>query len=105
MARRDRKVEAAEALKITAPDLLALGSIDGIVPEPLGGAHKDPDARRALVDQALTQALAELTPLRSRSGSPRRYDKFRHMGREGQRVRRHRRAARRRRDSRQDRVA
>ena len=53
VARRQRKVEAAEALKITAPDLLALGIIDEIVPEPVGGAHTDPDAAAALVDQAL----------------------------------------------------
>ena len=49
----NRKVEAAEALKITAPDLLALGLIDEIVPEPAGGAHNDYDAATALVDQAL----------------------------------------------------
>ena len=42
--RRTSKVEAAAALKITAPDLLALGIIDEIVPEPAGGAHNDPDA-------------------------------------------------------------
>ena len=41
-----RKVEAAEALKITAPDLLALGIIDEIVKEPVGGAHLDYDAGR-----------------------------------------------------------
>ena len=41
----NRKVEAAAALKITAPDLLALGLIDGIIPEPPGGAHNDHDAR------------------------------------------------------------
>ena len=56
----NRKVEAAEALKITAPDLLALGSIDAIVPEPIGGAHNDYDAATALVDQALSHALGEV---------------------------------------------
>ena len=49
----NRKVEAAAALKITAPDLLALGLIDAIVPEPAGGAHNDHDRATALVDQAL----------------------------------------------------
>ena len=44
------KVEAAEALKITAPDLIARGIVDGIVPEPLGGAHQDADAAAAAVD-------------------------------------------------------
>ena len=59
----NRKVEAAAALKITAPDLLALGLIDAIVPEPAGGAHNDHDAATALVDQALAQALGELSRL------------------------------------------
>ena len=54
----NRKVEAAAALKITAPDLLDLGLIDGIVPEPPGGAHNDHDRATALVDQALSQALS-----------------------------------------------
>ena len=40
----NRKVDAAEALKITAPDLLELGLIDEIIPEPPGGAHNDPAA-------------------------------------------------------------
>jgi acetyl-CoA carboxylase alpha subunit len=50
----NRKVEAAAALKITAPDLLALGVIDAIVPEPSGGAHNDHDRATALVDQAFS---------------------------------------------------
>ena len=54
----NRKVDAAAALKITASDLLALGLIDAIVPEPAGGAHNDYEAATALVDQALAQALA-----------------------------------------------
>ena len=48
-----KKVEAATALKITAPDLLALGIIDEIVNEPVGGAHTDPAQAAALVDIAL----------------------------------------------------
>src|SRR3954462_9371381 len=52
----NRKVEAAAALKITAPDLLALGLIDAIVPEPAGGAHNDHDRATALVAQGLTHA-------------------------------------------------
>jgi acetyl-CoA carboxylase carboxyl transferase subunit alpha len=79
----NRKVEAAAALKITAPDLLALGVIDAIVPEPSGGAHNDHDRATALVDQALTQALGELTPLSVDERLDRRYDKFRQMGQEG----------------------
>jgi acetyl-CoA carboxylase carboxyl transferase subunit alpha len=79
----NRKVEAAEALKITAPDMLALGLIDGIVPEPAGGAHNDPDAATALVDQALSAALAEVSALTVDRRLELRYDKFRRMGEEG----------------------
>jgi acetyl-CoA carboxylase carboxyl transferase subunit alpha len=79
----NRKVEAAAALKITAPDLLELGLIDAIVPEPAGGAHNDHDRATALVDQALSQALAELSPLSVDERLDRRYDKFRGMGQSG----------------------
>jgi acetyl-CoA carboxylase carboxyl transferase subunit alpha len=80
----NRKVEAAAALKITSSDLLALGLIDAVVPEPAGGAHNDYDAATALVDQALAQALAELSPLSVDELLSARYEKFRCMGREGQ---------------------
>jgi acetyl-CoA carboxylase carboxyl transferase subunit alpha len=80
----NRKVEAAAALKITAPDMLALGLIDAIVPEPNGGAHNDYDKATALVDQALAQALAELAPLSVDDRLAARYEKFRRMGSEGQ---------------------
>src|SRR6476659_3770311 len=80
----NRKMDAAAALKITAQDLLALGLIDAIVPEPVGGAHNDHDRATALVDQALTQALEELGALPVEERLDRRYQKFRRMGREGQ---------------------
>jgi acetyl-CoA carboxylase carboxyl transferase subunit alpha len=80
----NKKVEAAEALKITAPDLLDLGLIDAIVPEPTGGAHNDYDRSTALVDQALSLSLAELEPMSIDERLQRRYDKFRQMGQEGQ---------------------
>src|SRR5437763_13417476 len=79
----NRKVEAAEALKITATDMLALGLIDGIIPEPSGGAHNDYDAATALVDQALAQALGEVTPLSVQERLDTRYAKFRQLGEEG----------------------
>ena len=78
-----RKVEAAEALKITAHDLLERAIIDGIVPEPLGGAHQDPDAAARLLDGPLTDALAEVSTWSEDERLQRRYDKFRHMGRLG----------------------
>jgi acetyl-CoA carboxylase carboxyl transferase subunit alpha len=78
-----RKAEAAEALKITAPDLLALGLVDAIVPEPTGGAHNDHDTATALVDQALHAALLEVSALSVDQRLAARYDKFRRMGEEG----------------------
>ena len=78
-----RKAEAAEALKITAPDLLALGLVDAIVPEPTGGAHNDHDTATALVDQALHAALVEVSALSVDQRLAARYDKFRRMGEEG----------------------
>jgi acetyl-CoA carboxylase carboxyl transferase subunit alpha len=79
----DRKVEAAEALKITAPDLVALGLVDGIIPEPAGGAHNDHERAGALVDQALSRALDEVAALDARRRLEQRYDKFRRMGEVG----------------------
>ena len=78
----NRKVEAAAALKITAPDMLALGLIDAIVPEPTGGAHNNADAATALVDQALSVALPEVSALSVDERLRVRYDKFRKMGEE-----------------------
>src|SRR5688572_23624482 len=79
----NRKVEAAEALKITAPDLLRLGLVDQIVAEPPGGAHNDPDRAAALVDQALQEALAHSVAQSVPDRLERRYQKFRKMGEEG----------------------
>jgi acetyl-CoA carboxylase carboxyl transferase subunit alpha len=56
----DYKEQAAEALRLTAPDLVEMGIADGIIPEPVGGAHRDPAAAAALLKSALTEALAEL---------------------------------------------
>jgi acetyl-CoA carboxylase carboxyl transferase subunit alpha len=80
----NRKVEAAAALKITAPDLLALGIIDEIVPEPNGGAHNDFDQACALLDAALTRALAAAATETIEQRLERRYRKFRQMGSDGQ---------------------
>jgi acetyl-CoA carboxylase carboxyl transferase subunit alpha len=81
MWRDSTKAEvAAEALKITAPDLLELGLIDEIVPEPEGGAHADHVAAARLLDTALRRALGELSQLTPDKLLAQRYDKFRHMG-------------------------
>ena len=78
-----RKIEAAEALKLTAPDLLSRGIIDEIVPEPAGGAHNNPAAAAALLDGSLSRALAEVSAMGSSERLERRYQKFRNMGRAG----------------------
>jgi acetyl-CoA carboxylase carboxyl transferase subunit alpha len=75
-----KKVEAAEALKLTAPDLVALGIIDEIVKEPVGGAHTDPSEATRLLDDALTRALADAATLDVDTRLESRYQKFRKMG-------------------------
>ena len=79
----NKKVEAATALKITAADMVALGLVDDIIPEPPGGAHNDYDAATALVDQALSGALAGSLAMTVPERLEARYQKFRKMGEEG----------------------
>jgi len=71
---------AAEALRLTANDLLAFGVIDEIVPEPLGGAHMDPPLAVRTVGTALKSALSELRRIRRTDLPRRRFAKFRKMG-------------------------
>lgn len=78
-----RKVEATEALRITAPDLIEMGIVDEVVPEPPGGAHQDHHAAAALVDAALIRHLDELRAMDDAARLAGRYDKFRGMGRLG----------------------
>jgi acetyl-CoA carboxylase carboxyl transferase subunit alpha len=78
-----RKVEAAEALKLTAPDLLARGIVDEIVPEPVGGAHTSFDESAALLDGPLHEALTAVSTPDVDARLARRYDKFREMGKLG----------------------
>jgi len=75
-----RAPEAAAALKITAPDLLGLGLIDGIIPEPGEGAHTDPDAAAEAVRATLRASLAELSGMTPKQLIDDRYHKFRRMG-------------------------
>jgi len=74
-----KKTLAAEAMKITAKDMKELGCIDGIIPEPPGGAHSDHARAAELLDQALVQQLAELKRLPHRDLLDTRYHKFRKM--------------------------
>jgi acetyl-CoA carboxylase carboxyl transferase subunit alpha len=77
---RSKARQAAEALRLTAPDLLQLGVIDGIVPEPVGGAHRD--ARAAA--ESLKKAITENLDLLARTPLPvlleRRLEKYSRMG-------------------------
>jgi acetyl-CoA carboxylase carboxyl transferase subunit alpha len=74
-----KKEVAAQAMRITAPDLQEMNCIDGIVAEPDGGAHVDPDAAAALVDEALQRHLRELQSLPADQLLASRYKKFRNI--------------------------
>ncbi len=81
MWREASKAEvAAAALKITASDLLAMGLIDEVVPEPEGGAHHDHGEAARLLGPVLEKSLQELLPLSFQQLLERRYEKFRRMG-------------------------
>src|SRR5580698_8314337 len=72
--------QAAAALKMTAPDLVELGLIDGIVPEPGEGAHTNPENAADALGVVLREALNELSGMSARELIDDRYDKFRRMG-------------------------
>ena len=75
-----RAPAAAASLKMTAPDLLSLGLIDGIVPEPPGGAQEDPDATAEALRITLRDALRSLQGMTPQQLIDERYKKFRAMG-------------------------
>ncbi|MEN9873936.1 MAG: hypothetical protein RL186_833, partial [Pseudomonadota bacterium] len=77
----DRAKDAATAMKITAPDLLALGVIDAIIPEPLGGAHRARDGAIKSVGDALEKALHPLSNLDPENLRTHRRDRFYRIGR------------------------
>ena len=76
-----RAQDAATSMKITAQDLLRFGIIDGIVPEPLGGAHRDPAAAVAATGRAISEALKSLRNLSREQLREARAEKFLAMGR------------------------
>jgi acetyl-CoA carboxylase carboxyl transferase subunit alpha len=78
-----RKVEAAEALRLTAPDLLAFGIVDEIVREPTGGAHTNHERAASLLDAALERTLREVWAMQPAARLDARYQKFRRMGNAG----------------------
>ncbi len=74
------KEQAAEALKLTAEDMKKVGLIDGIIPEPLGGAHTDTVAMAMTVKQTILDALGELNQLSPQQRINQRIEKFSSMG-------------------------
>ena len=72
--------EAAESMRITAPDLLRLGVIDAIVPEPVGGAHRDWKGAAEHLREALRERLRELSGRSGEDLVAGRYEKFRRIG-------------------------
>ncbi len=75
-----RAADAANALKITAPDLLKLGIIDGEIKEPLGGAHTDHKAMAETLKATILDSLKELSKMSEKQLKTDRYNKFRRMG-------------------------
>jgi acetyl-CoA carboxylase carboxyl transferase subunit alpha len=75
-----QRERAAEALKLTSADLLSYHIIDEIIPEPLGGAHQDPDAAGEALRESLIRQVAELKKLRPEKLVRRRAEKFAAMG-------------------------
>ena len=77
---RKHAPEAAAALKLTADDLQEFGLVDGVIPEPLGGAHRDPVAMAETLTDAITSALDTLENIPLQNLLEERYAKFRGMG-------------------------
>jgi acetyl-CoA carboxylase carboxyl transferase subunit alpha len=76
----DYKEQAASALKLTAPDLLELGIIDGVIEEPLGGAHRDPETTAASVKKQVVESLGRLCKMKPDALVKQRVDKYSSMG-------------------------
>jgi len=75
-----RASDAAEALKLTGKDLIELGLIDGVIQEPLGGAHRDFETIAQTIGDTVTEALKELKTIARKDLPEERYQKFRKMG-------------------------
>lgn len=77
---RAKAPEAAEALKLTAEDLLKLGIVEEMVKEPLGGAHRDPETCASNIKATIKKYLQELMPLSKKELLEKRYKRFRKIG-------------------------
>ncbi|MCD6494429.1 acetyl-CoA carboxylase carboxyltransferase subunit alpha [Candidatus Bipolaricaulota bacterium] len=78
---KERVKEAAAALKLTAPDLLDLGVIDEVIPEPLGGAHKDLQQTASALKESIIRNLGELSQASTDSLLASRFERYRNVGR------------------------
>ena len=76
----DYKEQAAEALKLTAQDMMKFKLVDGIVEEPLGGAHTDPEFMYRTVKKEIQKYFKELNPLSPQERINQRIEKFSSMG-------------------------
>lgn len=81
--------ELAESLKLTSKDLRQFGIIDATVPEPLGGAHRDPHTAAHNLEQYISKTLRNLERYKLENLLERRYEKFRNLGMVADTVRRH----------------
>src|SRR5262249_39779887 len=77
---RSRNVQAADALRLAADDLLRLRVVDEVLPEPMGGAHRDPEAVAATVKQAVLRHLERLSAMAPGEILAARRKKYRSMG-------------------------
>ncbi|MFC1799603.1 acetyl-CoA carboxylase carboxyltransferase subunit alpha [Candidatus Eisenbacteria bacterium] len=77
---RGKAEQAAEAMKVTAPDLLQLGVVDGMVPEPIGGAHRDPRTAAENLKKVIVENLDALAQTPVPALLERRLEKYSRMG-------------------------
>jgi acetyl-CoA carboxylase carboxyl transferase subunit alpha len=75
--------DAAQAMKITAPELIELGIVDEVIPEPLGGAHRNYDQAATFLKAAIMTSLADLRQLDAEALLDQRYQRFRRIGLQG----------------------
>ncbi|MBT6079051.1 MAG: acetyl-CoA carboxylase carboxyl transferase subunit alpha, partial [Gammaproteobacteria bacterium] len=76
----DKAADAAEAMGLTAPRLKELGLVDSVVPEPLGGAHREPETAAAALKQELLRQLAELQAMEPEELLDARYERLMSFG-------------------------
>jgi acetyl-CoA carboxylase carboxyl transferase subunit alpha len=76
----ENAAQLAESLKLTSGDLKRLGVIDAIVPEPLGGAHRDPHTAAHNLEQHIAKTIKSLKQTKIENLLERRYEKFRNLG-------------------------